>query len=796
MEADDPIQTQRRSLPIYEYRDALIEALEHYPTLVVVGDTGSGKTTQVPQYLLEAFGGDGKLRVAVTQPRRIAAISAAQRVSQELRQPKVGLRVGYKIRFEAAVGNDTELIYMTDGVLLREACTDPTLSAYHAIVIDEAHERSLDTDVLLGLLKRARRARPDLRLLVMSATLDVDKFSAFFDDAPCFSVPGRTFEVDIFFQKKIKIATLKSTFVQRAVDTAMHIHATRPMGHILVFLTGQDDIETAVRRATEADRALDYTRDISDRSVRGVRCLPVYSALESGEQRAIFDEAGDGLRKIVFATNIAQTSITIPGIRYVVDSGFVKQNQYDPATGMDGLLVVPISKSAATQRSGRAGRTTHGECYRLYSRDSFDELDAETVPEIQRTSLLAVVLDLKKMGVKDVLGFEFIDPPERNLEVSAIRQLFLLGALTPTGDLTRTGDHLSAFPISPFLSRALLSASQEYRCARELLTICAFLSIESIWLEPRDETKRDLAARTRREFAHPSGDHMTLVRVWDAFQDSGEDREWCKRHFIHHRAVRTAGRIRDQLVGVMSRLGLDTSGSCRVRRSNGDMERERDRDRDGKRRRGWAAPDGEYDPVPVIKSLCTALYPNAAKRYGERGVFYGYAGVAASRGPGGSGSGGGSGGGTGTGTGTRGQRGDAVALFMHPQSALWEEGGEYGGLEWVVFHDVVYTNRATMRHVSQVDWSWISPLVSRLSEIDEEKLTGRTVVETSGGEGGEGGAGEASRGEEGQKEGDREEEKAGEVERKRKQKEEEEEQRDARVREARERYAARKKART
>ncbi|KAJ3336375.1 hypothetical protein HDU93_002931 [Gonapodya sp. JEL0774] len=737
---------------------------------------GSGKTTQVPQYLLEAFGKDGSMRVAVTQPRRIAATSAAQRVSQELGQSRVGLRVGYKIRFETAVGNDTQIVYMTDGVLLREACTDPALSAYQAIVIDEAHERSLDTDVLLGLLKRARKTRPELKLFVMSATLDVEKFSTFLDDAPCFSVPGRTFQVDTFFQKKMKLATLKSTFVQRAVDTAMHIHATRPAGHILVFLTGQDDIETAVRRAEEAHGELNYPHDVSDKSIRGLKCLPVYSALESGEQRAIFEEPREGIRKVVFATNIAQTSITIPGIRYVVDSGFVKQKQYDAATGMDALLAVPISQSAATQRAGRAGRTTHGECYRLYSREAFEEMEPETVPEIQRSSLLAVVLDLKKMGIKDILGFEFIDPPEKDLELAAIRQLFLLDALDPSGDLTPIGDLCAAFPVSPFLARMLIAAARDYSCSREAIIIAAMLSVESIWVEPRGEHKRAKADQTRRAFAHPSGDHLTLLRVWDAWSDSGYDREWCFGTYVHHRAMKTAQNVREQIKQIMQRLGLDTDKSCSSRRVD------KDKVKSGSKKRGWAAPDGEYDPTPVLKALCAAFYPNAAKRHVDRPYYYSYA---ASSGL------------------SKVSRVDSnsgmLAMYVHAQSALHEEPGSGdSGIEWVVYNDVVFTNKATMRQVSQVDYSWIEHLLPKLGQIDDEKLTGRTAVELgisvvpasesrmetshqkqSSGTGAQGAIAGADDSEAAE-------------ERKRKL----EEEREEKLREVKERYMARKKART
>ncbi|KAH9277328.1 hypothetical protein BASA83_000195 [Batrachochytrium salamandrivorans] len=406
----------RASLPIFQYRADLVSAIREFQFLIVVGDTGSGKTTQLPQYVLEDLA-DTLPNIVVTQPRRIAAISAATRVSEEHGTTLGGL-AGYIVRFEKCTSADTRLSYVTDGILLRQCTANRLLPSYDLVILDEAHERSLETDVLFGLLRRACRLRPTLKVVIMSATLDIDGFSSFFGDCPVFSVPGRMFTVDILWQKKMNFAALKGSFVLRCIETCMQIHKEESPGDILVFLTGQHEIETAMKR-----------------SWRLTMNSTTPCTLESIDQRAIFLPAPPGVRKIVLATNIAQTSVTVPGIRYVIDSGFVKQKMYDPHTRMDALVVVPISQAAATQRAGRAGRTEHGRVYRLYSRDAFEQMAAATIPEIQRSSLLGTILQLKKMGINDVLNFEFIDPPDPDLVVSAIKQLFLLSAVDFTAPL-------------------------------------------------------------------------------------------------------------------------------------------------------------------------------------------------------------------------------------------------------------------------------------------------------------------------------------------------------------------------
>jgi ATP-dependent RNA helicase DHX8/PRP22 len=341
------IKDQRESLPIFKLRDTIVQAIEENQIMVVVGDTGSGKTTQMTQYLAEA-GFASRGIIGCTQPRRVAAMSVAKRVAEEV-GCRLGQEVGYTIRFEDCTSPSTRIKYMTDGMLLRECLVDPKVSKYSVLLLDEAHERTVSTDVLFGLLKKAAKERPDLRLIVTSATLDAERFSSYFFNCPILTIPGRTYPVEVLYAKEPE-----SDYLDSALMTVMQIHLSEPPGDILVFLTGQEEIDTACEVLYERMKALGS-------SVPELIILPVYSALPSEMQSKIFEPAPPGCRKVVLATNIAETSITIDGIFYVIDPGFVKQNSYDAKLGMDALIVVPISQAQAKQRSGRAGRTGPGK---------------------------------------------------------------------------------------------------------------------------------------------------------------------------------------------------------------------------------------------------------------------------------------------------------------------------------------------------------------------------------------------------------------------------------------------------
>ena len=535
------IKEQRETLPIFTLRDAMLSAVHDNQVLVVIGETGSGKTTQMTQYLAEA-GYTSRGRIGCTQPRRVAAMSVAKRVAEEV-GCRLGEEVGYAIRFEDCTSPSTVIKYMTDGMLLREALLDDMLSSYSVIILDEAHERTIHTDVLFGLLKGILRRRKDLKVIVTSATLDADKFSAYFFSCPIFTIPGRTFPVEIMYTKEPE-----SDYVDAALITVMQIHLTEPEGDILLFLTGQDEIDTAAQVLYERTKALGP-------AVPELIILPVYSALPSEMQSRIFEPAPPGSRKVVIATNIAEASLTIDGIYYVVDPGFSKQKVYNPKIGMDSLVVSPISQASARQRSGRAGRTGPGKCYRLYTENAFnDEMLPSAVPEIQRSNLSMTVLTMKAMGINDLLNFDFMDPPPPQTLVTALEQLYNLGALDEEGLLTKLGRKMAEFPLDPPVSKMLI-ASVDLGCSEEVVTIIGMLSAQNIFHRPRD--KQSAADQRKSRFAQPEGDHLTMLAVYDAWKAASFSVPWCYENFIQARSMRRAQDVRKQLITIMDRYKLD-----------------------------------------------------------------------------------------------------------------------------------------------------------------------------------------------------------------------------------------------
>ncbi|KAJ3107995.1 DEAH-box ATP-dependent RNA helicase prp22 [Phlyctochytrium planicorne] len=709
------LEKVRRELPIFQHRDGIINAALEYQILVVVGDTGSGKTTQFPQYLYET---NPTLRIAVTQPRRIAAISAANRVAEETASKLGGPVVGYSIRFDSVKSTDTKIVYMTDGTLLRTAAaTDPTLETIADVVIlDEAHERSLETDVLFGLLRKACKERPQLRLVVMSATLNVEKFSTFFNDAPVYVIPGRMFQVDIFYARKIKMASLKTTFIQKSVETAMQVHKNEEPGDILIFLTGQQDIETVCRLIKAAEEEIVASDIKYHPKVRRISLHPIYSALDTPEQRDVFNPAREGFRKIVVATNIAQTSVTIPGIRYVIDSGFVKEKMFDPRANVDALLVVPISKAAATQRAGRAGRTTTGKVFRLYSKDAFDSLDEDTTPEIQRSSLLGTVLSLKRMGITDVLGFEFIDPPEKSLIISALKQLYYLGALDDIGNLTSVGEKMADFPTSPFISRGLIAACDQYSCGEEFITLAAMLSSEDPFLSPRADDKKAEAEIIHASFGHPSGDHLAMIRLYNQWEKYKDDRDWCRNRYLRTRALRSACNVREQLRDTLLRQGFSIR-SCRL--SSAEISR-----RNEKHSKGYRSQVQDYDlaernlddfdHIPILKAVCAGFFVNTAKRHPQLPLFYHYLSSSGLNGSDGKHS---------AGSSTTDSQSALLSLYIHPGSSLSTVATNHvRTLDWIIYNDVQFVTRANLRIVSRIDFAWVEEALKRVSSCNTDKL--------------------------------------------------------------------------
>uniref|UniRef100_A0A8C3UBR4 RNA helicase n=1 Tax=Catharus ustulatus TaxID=91951 RepID=A0A8C3UBR4_CATUS len=495
------VTLSRRSLPIFPFRDELVAAVNQHQVLVIEGETGSGKTTQIPQYLHEEGYTRGGMKIGVTQPRRVAAMSVAARVAVEM-GTKLGNEVGYSIRFEDCTSERTVLKYMTDGMLLREFLTEPDLASYSVIMIDEAHERTLHTDVLFGLIKDIARFRPHLKVLVASATLDTERFSAFFDNAPVFRIPGRRFPVDIYYTK-----APEADYLEACVVSVLQIHVTQPPGDILVFLTGQEEIEACVELLQERCRRLGSR-------LPELLVLPIYANLPSELQARIFEPTPPGARKVVVATNIAETSVTIDGIVYVLDPGFCKQKSYSARTGMESLVVTPCSRASANQRAGRAGRVAPGKCFRLYTAWAFQhELEETPVPEIQRADLGSLVLLLKSLGINDLIHFDFLDPPPHETLVLALEQLYALGALNHLGELTTLGRRMAELPVEPMLAKMIL-ASEQYGCTEEVLTVAAMLSVNNaVFYRPKDKVLHADSARVA--FGVPGGDHLVLLNVYN-----------------------------------------------------------------------------------------------------------------------------------------------------------------------------------------------------------------------------------------------------------------------------------------
>jgi len=535
------IKEQREGLPIFKLRDQLLQAVEDNQILIVIGETGSGKTTQITQYLAES--GLSTLGIiGCTQPRRVAAMSVAKRVAEEC-GVQLGQEVGYSIRFEDCTSPETKIKYMTDGMLLRECLVDTDLSRYSLIMLDEAHERTIHTDVMFGLLKKVIKRRKDLKVIVTSATLDAVKFSSYFFEAPIFTIPGRTFPVEIMYTKEPETDYLDASLI-----TVMQIHLSEPPGDILLFLTGQEEIDTSSEILYERMKQLGP--DVPELII-----LPVYSALPSEMQTRIFEPAPPGSRKIVIATNIAETSLTIDGIYYVVDPGFVKQKVYNSKTGIDQLLVTPISQAQAKQRAGRAGRTGPGKAYRLYTERAYrDEMLQTNVPEIQRTNMATTVLSLKAMGINDLLAFDFMDPPPMETLITAMESLYQLGALDDEGLLTRLGRRMAEFPLDPMLCKMLIMSVQ-LGCSDEILTIVSMLNVQNVFYRPKE--KQQVADQRKSKFHQPEGDHLTLLTVYNAWKNNKFSNAWCFENFIQARTLRRSQDVRKQMLGIMDRHKLE-----------------------------------------------------------------------------------------------------------------------------------------------------------------------------------------------------------------------------------------------
>jgi len=574
------VESQRARLPVAASRDTLLYLLERHQVVVVVGETGSGKSTQIPQYLMEAgYAAAGKM-VCVTEPRRVAATTLATRVASEARV-RLGAAVGYSIRFDECFSREhTKIKFVTEGILVREMMGDPLLSAYSAIMLDEVHERTAQIDILMGLLKKVMKRRRDLKLVVSSATVDAEYIRDYFNrgkekrksdkepPAAILSVEGRNYSVDVFY-----LDSPCPDYVRGCVDTTIKIHEAEPPGDILVFLTGMEEVDHCVN-------LLKQYSDTAKDSKHGQKLwvLPMYGALAPTRQLKVFRPAGQGFRKVVVATNIAETSITIDGISHVVDSCFVKLAWFNSRTYMDSLIVSEVSQAGAEQRAGRAGRTRPGKCYRLCREKDFLQLPLNTPPELQRTDLCLPVLQLKALGIDNIVRFDFpTAPPSRNL-ISALEFLFALGAIDGTGALTKpVGEQMTELAIHPGLSKMLIS-SGEMGCSQEIATIIAMIQVENVFLSPPGQADKWRIAK--RKFEVEEGDLLTYLNVYYSFVKNDMSKHWCSSHFLRYGALKRAGELREQLFKVLKRFKISIT-SC-------------------------------HEKELILKTIVMGLFPNAA----------------------------------------------------------------------------------------------------------------------------------------------------------------------------------------
>lgn len=647
----------------------------------MVGATGSGKSTQIPQYLHECGWTSDKFRVCCTQPRRVAATSVAERVAVEV-GCRLGDEVAYSIRFDDNATDKTRIKFLTDGMLIREIMVDPLLSQYSVVMVDEAHERSINTDMLLGLLKKIQLRRKDLRLIISSATVDALEFQRFFNDhretlkspiipnwidstlsdcASILTVEGRLWPVECLYT-----AAPVSNYITEALKAIISIHTTYPLSSegdngpqsnsrfgsaprsgddILVFLTGQEEIDDLVRKIREEtlrreEKSTDWWAPLLP--------LPMYASLSSEAQSKVFLPRA-GVRRVIVSTNICETSITIDGIGFVIDSGFIKVRTFNARSGQESLTVVPVSKSSANQRAGRAGRTGPGKCLRLYTEASFDALEVKATPEVQRTNLAPMILQLKALGIDNLMRFDFLSPPPSELVANALESLHAIGALDSSAKLTSPlGTSMAEVPLEPNLARALIAATK-HNCLDAVLSIAAMLSVPSVFDHPRGLERK--ADTLRRKFSVSEGDHLTLLNVFNAFIDSNYDSRWCKNHYFNFRSLVRAVDIRKQLKRTFRRL------ASAIDAENGSSM--------------LTSSSGSTDHVAIRKCLLTGFFINVA-RIRPNGTYSTI------------------------------QGGEDEQLMLHPSSVLCAYPPD-----WVMFHEVVHTSEQYMHDVSVIQPQWL-----------------------------------------------------------------------------------------
>ncbi|PYI05080.1 P-loop containing nucleoside triphosphate hydrolase protein [Aspergillus sclerotiicarbonarius CBS 121057] len=686
----------RKNLPIFPHGDEIRGHLRKNDVMLLVGETGSGKSTQIPQFLVNekwcrsvktvVQGSDGVEKevpvggcIAITQPRRVAAISLARRVAEEMGTPlgssSPASKVGYSVRFDTSTSPSTQVKFLTEGMLLQEMLRDPWLTKYSAIVVDEVHERGVNVDQVLGFLrnlvtgKREGRGGVPLKVVVMSATADMESLMGFFkegfqgrraikdgvekeskgtngdsasqkseDDIAVCHIKGRQFPV-----KTIYAPEPVHDFVDAALKVIFQIHYKEPCpGDILVFLTGQETVEALENLVNEYATGMDP-------ALPKIQVLPLFAALPQAAQQRVFLPAPPRTRKIILATNIAETSVTVSGVRFVVDCGKAKVKQFRSRLGLDSLLVKPISKSAAIQRKGRAGREAPGQCYRLYTEKNYLDLDEVNTPEILRCDISSALLNMKARGVDDIMGFPFLTRPPREALEKALLQLLSIEALEETGKISAIGMHIAKLPLTPTLGRVLLAAS-EYgaECLLDVIDITSSLSVENIFLNTTSEEKKEEAEVARRDLYRREGDHLTMLSTVQAYAAENTDRKaWAERHLVSHRAMQSVMDVRRQLTTQCRQAKLlpnDTRGSS-------------------------ANSVRDPSPVHILKSFLRGFSTNTARLVPDGS----YRTVVGNQ-----------------------------TVAIHPSSVLFGKK-----VEAIMYNEFVFTNRSYARGVSAVQMDWV-----------------------------------------------------------------------------------------
>ncbi|MCX7025672.1 MAG: ATP-dependent RNA helicase [Spirochaetes bacterium] len=545
-----------KMLPVYLQKNRILEALEKNQVIVVESPTGSGKTTQLPVIFHEAgYGRNGV--IGVTQPRRIAAISVSEFIARQLGVSMPGI-VGYKMRFEDLTEQGTVIKIMTDGILLQEMKLDPGLSRYSVIMVDEAHERSLNIDFILGLLKRVLEARPEFKVIVSSATINAEVFSAYFGDCPIVKIETQMYPVTLVYDPPAsavpssgddrpgQAASTGEALIQKIEGIVTRIISERREGDILIFLPGERMIKDCIQKLL-----LSEVR-------RSLHIIPLYARLGKDEQERVFEKAPFGKTKVIVSTNIAETSVTIDGVTSVLDSGLAKLNFYNPKTFTASLVEVPTSKASSNQRKGRAGRTRPGSCYRLYGRDDFENRQLFTMEEIYRTDLSEVVLRMAELGIDDFERFDFVSKPSKSGIAGAVDTLNLLDALTPDRKLSRVGELMCKFPLLPRHSRMIVEAILAYpSVVEEVVIAAAFLSNQGPFVLPPGEEME--ARRAHHAFRDPAGDFVSYLTIFKAFKDAKIKAKFCERNYLDERTMLEIHRVKEQIELIVSDIGIPVS---------------------------------------------------------------------------------------------------------------------------------------------------------------------------------------------------------------------------------------------